>query len=104
MSDMDEVFDQVTLTLDDDSELVCDVIATFPAKVNGKEQMYIALLPADATPESEIFNDLVDSFTLPIIDGRAGVLCNHAPMLAALETGVIVYNKACEVRKNENVS
>lgn len=55
MSDMDEIFDQVTLTLDDDSELVCDVIATFPAKVNGKEQMYIALLPADATPESEIF-------------------------------------------------
>ena len=55
MSDMDEVFDQVTLTLDDDSELVCDVIATFPAKVNGKEQMYIALLPTDATPESEIF-------------------------------------------------
>ena len=55
MSDMDEIFDQVTLTLDDDSELVCDVIATFPAKVNGKEQMYIALLPTDATPESEIF-------------------------------------------------
>ncbi len=55
MSDMDEIFDQVTLTLDDDSELVCDVIATFPAKVNGQEQMYIALLPADATPESEIF-------------------------------------------------
>ena len=55
MSDMDEIFDQVTLTLDDDSELVCDVIATFPAKVNGTEQMYIALLPADATPESEIF-------------------------------------------------
>ncbi|MBO5353569.1 MAG: DUF1292 domain-containing protein [Lachnospiraceae bacterium] len=55
MGDMDEIFDQVTLTLDDDSELVCDVIATFPAKVNGQEQMYIALLPADATPESEIF-------------------------------------------------
>ena len=55
MSDMDEIFDQVTLTLDDDSELVCDVIATFPATVNGTEQMYIALLPADATPESEIF-------------------------------------------------
>ena len=55
MSDMDEIFDQVTLTLDDDSELVCDVIATFPAKVNGQEQMYIALLPTDATPDSEIF-------------------------------------------------
>ena len=55
MSDMDELYDQITLTLDDDSELLCDVIATFPAKVNGKEQMYIALLPTDATPESEIF-------------------------------------------------
>ena len=55
MSDIDEIFDQVTLTLDDDSELVCDVIATFPATVNGKEQMYIALLPENATPESEIF-------------------------------------------------
>ena len=55
MSDMDEIYDQITLTLDDDSALVCDVIATFPATVNGKEQMYIALLPTDATPESEIF-------------------------------------------------
>jgi len=55
MSEMDEVFDQITLTLDDDSELLCDVIATFPATVGGKEQMYIALLPTDATPESEIF-------------------------------------------------
>ena len=55
MSDMDEVFDQVTLTLDDDSELLCDVIATFPAKVNGKEQMYIALIPTDAKPEDDIY-------------------------------------------------
>ena len=53
--DYEEVCDQITLTLDDDSELLCDVIATFPATVNGKEQMYIALLPTEATPESEIF-------------------------------------------------
>ena len=52
---MDEIIDQITLTLDDDSELLCDVLATFPATVNGKEQMYIALLPTDATPESEIY-------------------------------------------------
>ena len=51
----EEVFDQITLTLDDDSELLCDVIATFPATVGGKEQMYVALLPTDATPESEIY-------------------------------------------------
>ena len=55
MKDYEDVCDQITLTLDDDSELLCDVIATFPAKVNGIEQMYIALLPTDATPESEIF-------------------------------------------------
>ena len=55
MKDYEDVCDQITLTLDDDSELLCDVIATFPAKVNGKEQMYIALLPTDATPESDIY-------------------------------------------------
>ena len=55
MKNYDETTDQITLTLDDDSELLCDVIATFPATVNGKEQMYIALLPTDATPEREIY-------------------------------------------------
>ena len=54
MNDMDEIVDQITLTLDDDSELLCDVLATFPATVNGKEQMYIALLPTD-TPDGEIY-------------------------------------------------
>ncbi len=52
---MDEIIDQITLTLDDDSELLCNVLATFPAIVNGKKQMYIALLSTDATPESEIY-------------------------------------------------
>lgn len=55
MKDYEDVCDQITLTLDDDSELLCDVIATFPAKYNGQENMYIALLEADATPESEIY-------------------------------------------------
>ncbi len=55
MSDLDEIFDQVTLTLDDDSELLCDVLATFPATYNGTEQMYVALLPADADEDSEIY-------------------------------------------------
>lgn len=55
MKDYEEVCDQITLTLDDDSELLCDVIATFPAKVNGKEQMYIALLPTDAGEDAEIY-------------------------------------------------
>lgn len=52
---MDNTPDQVTLTLDDGSELLFDVIAIFPANINNKEQTYIALLPADAKPEDEIF-------------------------------------------------
>lgn len=43
--------DQITLTLDDGSELICDVIAIFP--YNNKE--YIALLPTDAEEDGEVF-------------------------------------------------
>ena len=41
--------DQITLTLEDGSELVCDVIAIFP--VDGKN--YIALLPLNEQGENE---------------------------------------------------
>ena len=47
--------DQITLTLEDDSELVCDVIATFPATFQGVERMYVALLPADDSEAEEIY-------------------------------------------------
>lgn len=43
--------DTVTLTLDDDTEIVCDVITIFPC--GGKE--YIALLPQDAGEEGEVY-------------------------------------------------
>lgn len=44
--------DQVTLTLDDGTELICNVIAIFPYK----EKEYIALLPEDADEEDgEVF-------------------------------------------------
>ncbi len=46
----DDELDQVVLTLEDDSELVCDVIAYFPC--DGRN--YIALLPAD-DPSSDFF-------------------------------------------------
>ncbi len=38
---MEDAFDQVTLTLEDGSELTCDVIAIYPCG----ERDYIALLP-----------------------------------------------------------
>ena len=55
MSNYEEEMDQITLTLEDDSELLCDVIATFPVTMKGEEQMYVALLPTDADENSEIY-------------------------------------------------
>lgn len=43
--------DTVTLTLDDDTEIVCDVITIFPCG----DKQYIALLPQDAGEEGEVY-------------------------------------------------
>ena len=43
--------DTITITLEDDTELVCDVITIFPCQ--GKN--YIALLPQNADEEGEVF-------------------------------------------------
>lgn len=52
MTDLyNEECDQITLTLEDGSDLVCDVISVFP--VNGNN--YIALLPSNEDPDAEIF-------------------------------------------------
>lgn len=45
-----EELDQIVLTLEDNSELVCDVIAYFPCD----DKNYVALLPAD-DPDSDFF-------------------------------------------------
>ena len=45
----DEEFATVTLTLDDDSELECDVLAIYPA--GGKK--YIALTPSDQIDDEQ---------------------------------------------------
>jgi F-type H+-transporting ATPase subunit epsilon len=41
------------------------------------------------TPEREIFNAAVDSVQAPGMLGSFGVLANHAPMVAALEAGLV---------------
>lgn len=43
--------DTVTLTLEDGSEVICDVLAIFPCA----DKEYIALLPQDAGEEGEVF-------------------------------------------------
>ena len=50
-NEFDDELDQITLTLEDDSELLCDVISVF--ECNGRD--YIALLPADETDGDFLF-------------------------------------------------
>jgi len=47
----EETNDQITLTLEDGSELLCDVVAIFPVD----DKNYIALLPVGDDPDAEIF-------------------------------------------------
>ena len=42
-----------------------------------------------ATPEREVFNQQIESVTLPGMQSSFGVLRNHAPLIAALEPGVV---------------
>lgn len=41
------------------------------------------------TPEREIFNASVESIRLPGMDGSFGVLRGHAPIVAALDAGIV---------------
>lgn len=41
------------------------------------------------TPEREVFNGPVEMVSLPGLDGSFGVLRGHAPLIAALDAGVV---------------
>lgn len=41
-------------------------------------------------PEKNIYKGEVTSVTLPGLDGRLGILNNHAPLITTLKEGVIV--------------
>lgn len=45
------------------------------------------------TPERVVFSEEVTSIILPGVDGYFGVLANHAPLVAALRIGPVVYRQ-----------
>lgn len=47
----EEERDTVTLTMEDDTEVVCDIICVFPCQ----DKEYIALLPQDAGEDGDIY-------------------------------------------------
>ena len=44
------------------------------------------------TPEKKVFDDAVDSVTVPTASGDAGILPNHAPLISALRPGILSYS------------
>ncbi|MCR5330785.1 MAG: DUF1292 domain-containing protein [Lachnospiraceae bacterium] len=50
-NEFDDELDQITLTLEDDSELLCDVISVF--ECNGRD--YVCLLPVDDSDGDFLF-------------------------------------------------
>ena len=51
------------------------------------------------TPERKVFDDSVDSVTVPTASGEAGVLPNHAPLVSALKPGILSYSNKGTVDK-----
>lgn len=49
------------------------------------------------TPEKVVFNEEIDSITLPTVDGEITVLPNHIPLISVTKPGEIMIRKDGEV-------
>lgn len=56
------------------------------------------------TPEERLFKDEAQFVVVPEVNGELGVLRNHAPMIAALEIGILRYTDANGAIKKMAVS
>src|SRR5215203_2004949 len=43
------------------------------------------------TPEKKVFDETVDSVTVPTATGEVGILPNHAPLISSLKSGILSY-------------
>jgi len=44
------------------------------------------------TPEKKVFDETVDSVTVPTATGEVGILPNHAPLISALKSGIMSFS------------
>ena len=51
------------------------------------------------TPEKKVFDDSVDTVTVPTASGEAGILPNHAPLVSALKPGILSYTNKGSVER-----
>jgi len=45
------------------------------------------------TPEKKVFDEAVDSVTIPTASGEVGILQNHAPLISSLRSGILSYTR-----------
>lgn len=51
------------------------------------------------TPEKKVFDDSVDSVTIPTATGEIGILPNHVPLISSLKSGILSYTKGTTTEK-----
>lgn len=51
------------------------------------------------TPEKKVLDERVDSVTIPTSSGDVGIMTNHAPMISALRSGILSFNKGGQIEK-----
>jgi F-type H+-transporting ATPase subunit epsilon len=44
------------------------------------------------TPEKKVFDETVDSVTVPTSTGEVGILPNHSPLISSLKSGILSYS------------
>ena len=45
------------------------------------------------TPEKRVLSETVDVVTVPTASGEVGILTDHAPLISALKSGILSYNR-----------
>ena len=51
------------------------------------------------TPEKKALSETVDMVTIPTASGEIGILPNHAPLISALQPGILSYTKGNTVNR-----
>ncbi len=51
------------------------------------------------TPEKRVFSETVDVVTVPTASGEVGILTDHAPLISALKSGILSYNRGGTTEK-----
>lgn len=54
---------------------------------------YMAIKLEIVTPEKKALSETVDMVTIPTATGEVGILPSHAPLISALQAGILSYTK-----------